>query len=67
MKSHEIASGYGVYRQNQIRQTVREVEAQQTEQKPSVFRQETLPRLGILAFLGGWSLMSAMNSIIKKS
>ena len=68
MKSNDIArSGSGPVRPD----PPQVVKAQQVTPvappQESVFKKEVLPRLGIVAFLGGISVMSAMNNILKRS
>jgi len=61
-KSYEIALGRKAVEEERTRQVVRQHE---TNQQPSFFTNEILPRLGIIGFLAGWSVMSAINNILK--
>jgi len=64
MKSSDLARGRQALAEDCTRQAVRQHEA---NQQASVVNNEILPRAGIIGFLGGWCLMSAINSILKKN
>jgi hypothetical protein len=60
VKSPDIARGHQAVEEDRIRRAVRQHEAQQ---RATSLKKEILP--GIIAFLGGWSLMSGLNNILK--
>lgn len=59
--SSDLARGRQAIEEDRTRQIVRQHETQQR----SFFKFEVLPRMGIVGFLAGWSLMSALNNILK--
>lgn len=63
MKSSAIACGRQAVEEDRTREVVRQHEAQQ--QQASFFKNEILPRMGIVGFLAGWSLMSVVNRILR--
>jgi len=62
VKSSDLARGRQAIEENRSRQVVHQHE---TNQQPSFFKSEILPRMGIVGFLAGWSLMSALNNLLK--
>jgi len=64
VNSSDIARGRRAAEEDRTWQIVRQHEAQQ---QGSFFKNEILPRAGIVGFLAGWSLMSALDPLLKKN